>query len=309
MMRNGQLPLLADVTPSANGLPLAEELSDGRLLERFVRTGDGAAFAAVVRRHGPMVLGVCRRVLGNDQDAEDAFQATFLVLARKAGSLSRPELLGNWLHGVAYRTARHARARTARRLRREREAAMSEARNDPQQALAQELRQLLDQELAHLPEKYRAPLVLCYLQGKTHHEAARLLGWPPGSMSYRLARGREMLHRRLSRRKLALFAVPGPLFITDPPEVALPPPLLAEDTVRTGLALRMPGATTAALVSASVQELMDATLRSLDGSGRRRLAGVLLSLLLVSALALAAQRSLQQAPAHTHRPAASCCKR
>src|SRR5262249_2852298 len=138
--------------------------------------------------------------LRHAHDAEDAFQATFLVLVRRAPSLQRPELLGNWLYGVAYRVARKLRAEIARRSERQSEvAAMSPA--DPLlDVTVRELRALLDEELQQLPEKYRAPLVLCYLEGLTNEEASRRLGWPIGSMSYRLARGREMLRSRLQRR-------------------------------------------------------------------------------------------------------------
>jgi RNA polymerase sigma factor (sigma-70 family) len=164
----------------------------------------GGAFAEVVRRHGPMVLGVCQRVLRHYQDAEDAFQATFLVLAEKAQRLRRPELLANWLYGVAYRTALHARQRGARRREHEREAASMCAAKSEQEMGSEELRRLLDEELSRLPEKYRTPLVLCYLEGKTNEEAARLLGWPVGSMSYRLGRGRELLRKRLEARLATL---------------------------------------------------------------------------------------------------------
>jgi RNA polymerase sigma factor (sigma-70 family) len=304
-MVNQQLPLPA-VAPSRDCLSLVEHLSDGQLLERFVRTGDGAAFTALVRRHGPLVLGVCRRVLGNSHDAEDAFQATFLVLVRKAASLSRPELLAGWLHGVAYRTAQHARARAARRSQREREAAMSEARNDPQQVLPEELRQLLDRELAALPEKYRAPLVLCYLEGKTNEQAARLLGWPTGSMSYRLARGREMLRERLIRGHQALAAALPALLFTDVLESPILPPLLAHATVQAALALLAPKAAATGLISTSVQELMEATLRSLAGSGRRGLTTLLLSLLLFSALSSIVYGTVQQMPSSPGSTEAAC---
>jgi RNA polymerase sigma-70 factor (ECF subfamily) len=174
-----------------------EEAGDGELLERFRLRRDEASFAALVRRHGPMVLGVCSRILGNAHDAEDAFQVTFLVLAKKAGSLARPDLLANWLYGVAYRTARKARGRALRQGEHERQAeVMARAQPDPQEP-ARELREVLDEELNRLPEKYRAPLVLCYLEGKTNEEAARQLGWPVGSMSARLARGRGLLRARL----------------------------------------------------------------------------------------------------------------
>ena len=174
-----------------------DALPDGDLLERFVRQHEEAAFAVLVQRHGPMVLSVCERVLRHSQDADDAFQVTFIVLAQKAHRLRRPGLLANWLYGVAYRTAMHARQRAARRSEREREAAkLSVPSNDPErEALA--LHRVLDEELHRLPEKYRAPLVLCYLEGKTNKEAARLLGWPSGSMAHRLARGRDLLRKRL----------------------------------------------------------------------------------------------------------------
>lgn len=176
-----------------------DALTDGELLRRFAQRHEEAAFSALLRRHGPMVLSVCRRVLRRTHDAEDAFQATFLVMVEKAQELRRPELLSNWLYGVAYRTALHARRRAARRSEREREAAAmcSDAASD-REIESRELRRVLDEELHRLPQKYRAPLVLCYLEGKTNEEAARLLGWPSGSMSYRLARGRELLRGRLA---------------------------------------------------------------------------------------------------------------
>src|SRR5437660_2715419 len=155
-------------------LPVAAgpEPSDGQLLHGFCTRRDEAAFAALVRRHGPMVLGVCRRVLRNEHDAEDAFQATFLVLARKAASVRPREMVGNWLYGVAYRTALEARRAAARRRRKEsqvREPAQAETADDRWQ----ELRPVLDRELAGLPDRYRVALVLCDLEGKTRKEVAR----------------------------------------------------------------------------------------------------------------------------------------
>jgi RNA polymerase sigma factor (sigma-70 family) len=151
-----------------------------------------------------MVLSVCQRVLRHSQDADDAFQATFLVLAQKAHRLRRPGLLANWLYGVAYRTALHARQRAARRSEREREAAKRIIPSGVPEREALILRRVLDEELHRLPEKYRAPLVLCYLEGKTNKEAARLLGWPSGSMAHRLARGRDLLRKRLEARLMGL---------------------------------------------------------------------------------------------------------
>jgi RNA polymerase sigma factor (sigma-70 family) len=178
-----------------------DEQTDSQLLKRFASQQDQAAFAALVRRHGPMVLAVCRRVLGNAHDADDAFQATLLVLVRKACVIARPESLGNWLYGVAYRVAVKARANAARRSGHERRAPAKAWVDLLEEAIRRELRSVLDAELSHLPDEYRTPLVLCYLEGKTNAEAARMLGWPTGSISgRRLARARELLRKRLVGR-------------------------------------------------------------------------------------------------------------
>ena len=173
--------------------------ADGELLEEFVARRDEAAFEALLRRHGPMVLGVCRRVLSDCNDADDAFQATFLVLIRNAGSLSRPELLGNWLYGVAYRTAARLRAQAAARQRRERQAMHELAAPPAEDPAWREVRSLLDEELNRLPERYRRPFVLCHLEGLTNEEAARRLGCPKGTVASRASRARERLRDRLER--------------------------------------------------------------------------------------------------------------
>jgi RNA polymerase sigma factor (sigma-70 family) len=179
--------------------------SDGQLLDAFLTFRDEAAFAALVRRYGPMVLGVCRRVLRRECDAEDAFQAAFLVLVRKAAQVRRRAALGGWLYGVAYRTALHARARDARRRRLEGQVRPMERNDSPEEAaMRPELRQLLDEELSRLPEGYRELVVLCDLLGKTKREAAELLRCPEGTVSSRLARGRVLLRKRLARRGAAL---------------------------------------------------------------------------------------------------------
>jgi RNA polymerase sigma factor (sigma-70 family) len=172
-------------------------LTDRQLLSRFVAARDEPAFAALVRRHGPMVLGVCRRILHDFHDAEDAFQATFLVLARKAASLVVGESLGCWLYGVAYRTALQAGVSIARRRSRERPMKeMPQPEVAPPEA--RDWLPLLDRELNRLPEKYRAAIVLCDLDGRPRREAARLLGVPEGTLSSRLAAGRQLLARRLT---------------------------------------------------------------------------------------------------------------
>src|SRR5262245_55728521 len=179
-------------------------LTDGQLLECFLRRRDDAAFEALVRRHGPTVLGVCRRVLRNRHDAEDAFQATFLVLARKAAAIASRELLAGWLYGVAYNIALKANAANARRRARERQVTAMPEPEAAQQDLGSDLQPLLDVELSRLPERYRAPLVLCDLEGKTRKEAARQLGWPEGTLSGRLWRARAALAKRLAQRGLVL---------------------------------------------------------------------------------------------------------
>jgi RNA polymerase sigma factor (sigma-70 family) len=179
-------------------------LTDGQLLERFLAARDEDAFAALVRRHGPMVLAVCRRVLGDAHDAEDAFQATFLVLVRKAAGLPGRQLLGAWLHGVAYRTSLKARTMMARRRARERQATVRAAAECPNPEAAPDMLRLLDQELNRLPDKYRLPVILCELEGRTRKEVARQLAIPPGTLSSRLAHARKVLANRLSRRGVAL---------------------------------------------------------------------------------------------------------
>jgi RNA polymerase sigma factor (sigma-70 family) len=194
---------LSQVVRRVRGVLAAREtagLTDADLWEHYVRERDEAAFEALVRKHGPMVLGVCRRLLRNEQDAEDAFQATFLVLVRKATSLRSPRTIANWLHGVARRTALEARNSAAKR--RAKEAAVL-----PQTVMPDDpwddLRPVLDQELGRLAEKYRIAVVLCDLEGKTRKEVARQLGWAEGTVASRLARGRGILAKRLARRGFA----------------------------------------------------------------------------------------------------------
>jgi RNA polymerase sigma factor (sigma-70 family) len=204
-------------------------LPDRALLDRFIGHRDEAAFAALMGRHGPMVLGVCRRVLGQEQDAEDAYQATFLVLACKAAAIRKREAVASWLHGVAHRIAGRLRRTGARQG-----AAHPLKTAEPELATEadvswREARGILDEELRQLPEKYRAPLVLCYLEGKTRDEAAAQLGWTPGTLRGRLERGRAALRARLVRRGLTLSAALVPAALT-PPVIASVPVGLAEVT-------------------------------------------------------------------------------
>jgi RNA polymerase sigma factor (sigma-70 family) len=199
----------------------ADTAGDAELLARFTAGHDQGAFAGLVERHGPMVLGVCRSVLHHWHDAEDAFQATFLVLARKAGSICKGESIASWLYGVAYRVALKARAGAVRRQAREQRAAAMSPADPLLDMTVREVRQVLHEELHQLPEKYRAPLVLCYLEGHTQEEAARQLGWSTGATRGRLDRGRDHLRKRLARRGLSLSAVLGASSLPSSPVAAL----------------------------------------------------------------------------------------
>jgi RNA polymerase sigma factor (sigma-70 family) len=180
--------------------------TDGELLDRFLADRDEAAFAALVRRHGPMVFGVCRRTLRNEADAEDAFQATFLVLARKADAVRPRDRVGYWLYGVAYNTARKARVSNRRRLARERRVT-DHFRRTSTPGESDRLGEVLDIELNRLPDKYRETVVLCDVEGHALADAAQRLACPLGTVASRLARAREILRRNLSRRGLAAGAV------------------------------------------------------------------------------------------------------
>lgn len=287
-MMNGQGYSVRGLMDQDTDSPPPLEPGDGELLERFIEQGDESAFASLVHRHGSMVLGVCRRVLNDWQRAEDAFQVTFLVLARKAESLTRPELLGNWLHGVAYRIALKARSHAARQRAYERHAAaMLPMESQPNES-ARELREVLDKELDRLPEKYRTPLVLCYLEGKTNEEAARLLNCPIGSMSDRLARGRGLLRARLTRYGLVFDLRYCSRFLAqhELPPTSIPPELETL-TIQSALSfIRESELSATHELPVPVAELVKDVLGSLDGRRPRQLLLLLLvALLLATGLA------------------------
>jgi RNA polymerase sigma factor (sigma-70 family) len=206
----------------------AGALTDMQLLERFLADRDEAAVEVLVRRYGPLVLGVCRRVLGNAHAAEDAFQATFLVLVRKASSLGHCRHLGSFLYKVAYRLALRARANEARRRQREAQVARNRPDGEGQPATTADVIVALEEELHKLPEKHRTPLVLCYLEGKTSEQAAQILGCPRGSISARLAQARHRLRSCLARRGYAVGAAALASLLGDAlAQAAVPLPLLA----------------------------------------------------------------------------------
>ncbi|MBL8794407.1 MAG: sigma-70 family RNA polymerase sigma factor [Planctomycetia bacterium] len=224
--------LLRTVTKFFTRLRETGPQSDGELLQRFLVERNEAAFDVLVRRHSAMVLRVCQRVLQQRQDAEDAFQATFIVLARKAPSISKQDSLASWLHGVAYRIALKARTTAGRRRSHEKRAgelaSVHDASGEHGGTMSRELGSVLDEELQHLPEKYRTPLLLCYFEGKTNQEAAQQLGWPMGTIATRLSQGRELLRQRLSRRGLAYSASGlSAVLVQDAATAAVPPTLVA----------------------------------------------------------------------------------
>ena len=227
-------------------------LPDAELVGRFVERRDEAAFTALVRRHGSLVLAVCRRVLRHEQDAEDAFQATFLVLARNAASVGRAGAVGNWLYGVAYNVARKAKTVRYRREAKEREAATQ--RPDPP-AETTDLRELLDGELRAMPDRYRAPVVLCDLMGLTIREAAAEVGCPAKTLGTRLTRGRTLLAGRLTRKGVSIGAAGLVAALTQltPAANAAVPAKLLDSTTQTAIGF----ATGAAVVPPAVAVLAE----------------------------------------------------
>jgi RNA polymerase sigma factor (sigma-70 family) len=225
-MANRPLPSVWRYIRCLAGTSPCDSQSDCQLLQQFVANRDEAAFVALLKRHGPLVLGVCQQVLGDLHAAEDVFQATFLVLARKAASIRRSESLGPWLYRVAINLAKTAKINAAQRQAHERRAAVMSQASPADPTLWHDWQPLLHDEINRLPEKYRVAVVLCYLEGQTNEEAARRLGWPAGTVKGRLSRARELLRSRLVRRGLTLSAagfaaalspkgvcagVPGPL--------------------------------------------------------------------------------------------------
>src|SRR5579883_1928182 len=210
------------------GAPAARRLTDSHLLRRFAEERDEDAFAELMRRHGPLVLRVGRRILGREQDAEDVFQAAFLVLARKANSIRKGESIGSFLYGVAYRIARKECGKRAQQRQREQHGVPSMPARPEYEAALRELQILLDEGVNRLPEKYRTPFILCCLEGKSKSEAARELGWKEGTVSSRLAHARKELQQFLTRKGVTLAAAG----IADNAASACVSPLLAASALR-----------------------------------------------------------------------------
>ncbi len=256
--------------------------TDGQWLERFIHQKDSDAFATLVRLHGPMVLGVCRRILRNETDVEDAFQATFLVLIRKAASITPRNMVGNWLYGVACTTALKARDMNTKRTAKER-LAQPRPQNDHQSS--EELQAILDQELQTLPAIYRTAIVLCDLEGKSIKQAAQQLGCPAGTLGARLVRGRSLLARRLTRRQITFSSAGLAALLAQSTADAGVPPLLMHSTVHAASSLAAGQATVEGIFSAKVLTLSNGVMKAMLLS-KLKLLGVSVGAVLLGAATL-----------------------
>jgi RNA polymerase sigma factor (sigma-70 family) len=291
------------------GVRADDDVSDRQLLRRFATTGEDMAFEALVRRHGMLVWAVCRRVLGEDHAAEDVFQAVFLVLARKAGVRRWRESVGPWLYEVANRLAVKARADTQRRRSLDRQVVVPPPAPEPEQEAARrELVHVVDEEVHRLPPRYQAPVVLCYLEGRTTAQAARALGWPLTTLKGRLARARDLLRVRLTRRGLALSAGGALPLGTLPTASAAIPAGLLSSTVRLTALLMVGEQGLAGGASAPVARLVEGMLHAMFVS-KMKLAGVVVVVLALAGTAgLLAHQILAVKPtqeAQAERPSSS----
>jgi RNA polymerase sigma factor (sigma-70 family) len=286
-MLTRQLKVIGGQTDATFAEERLEGFSDEQLLDRFLNRDDAsaeAAFRAIVVRHGPMVLGVCRHILNQLQDAEDAFQATFLVLARKAGSIRDRRVLARWLYEVAYRIAMRARTNGVRRRTHERQGGEMAATVSTDNHGWIELRPVLHEEVNRLPEKYRVPVILCYLEGKTNEEVAALLQWPVGTVKGRLSRARDLLRSRLSRRGLALSAAFLVTALSSGTVIAdVVPARLIDDTVSNALTVASRTPTAEATISPEVAQLMDFA-NAAPGGFKLAMVGVLVATIAVAIL-------------------------
>jgi RNA polymerase sigma factor (sigma-70 family) len=256
-----------------------KEQSDGQLLERFVVGGDKLALETLVRRHAPMVLGVCRRLLRNTHDADDAFQATFLVLVRRTASIRSPELLANWLYRVARKTACKARQIAVKRgVHVTQPVVMPEPPTKPHDdVFGPEELALLHMEVERLPEKYRLAIVLCEMEGKSHRDVAQQLHVKEGTVGSRLARGHALLAKRLARRGVTVSATSVAAVLTEQAASGTVPAALLDNTIQATTLLAVGETVTAGLLSPKVSPLTEGVLRAITGA-KQKAASVLLIL-------------------------------
>jgi RNA polymerase sigma factor (sigma-70 family) len=262
--------------------PVNEELRharDSQLLAQYLGVANEQAFAMLVRRHGPLVLSVCRRILTNTHDADDAFQATFLVLARRARAIRKVDSLAAWLHGVALRLAIKMKSKSIKRQERERQGAKPAKQEGLPDLGVRESWEALHQELKRLPDKEQQPIFLCYFEGLTQEEAAQRLGWPRGTLKRRLERGRELMRVRLMRRGLCLAAIAFP-FVNDVSASAAPvivPAALNDVTVEASVLVAARKALPVSLASRQVFSLVQENVHAMMLSRLRTIAVVLLA--------------------------------
>ncbi len=261
---------------------LVNEASDGQLLESFVNRREEAALEALVRRHGPMVWNVCRRVIHNHQDAEDAFQATFLVFVRKAASILPREMVGNWLYGVAHQTALKAQATAAKRRTREKQVVEMPEPVLSEQERWNDLRPVLDEELSRLPDKYRIVIVLCDLEGKTRAQAAQQLDWPEGTVAGRLARARTTLAKRLAQRGIVFSGGALAAVLSQQAASACLPSAMMTTTIKTAALLAAGKAAATAAIPANVVALSHGVIKAMQLTKLKTVTAVLLMLTLLT---------------------------
>jgi RNA polymerase sigma factor (sigma-70 family) len=294
-MTTGQATVLLRRVCRFAGAGGADRLADAELLGRFVARRDEAAFEALVRRHGPMVWGVCRRVLRDAHATEDAFQAVFLVLVRSAASVRKRQSVSCWLYGVARRLALKARTRAARRRERESRATQAPPADPAAEVTLREAREVLDEELARLPEKYRAPILLCCLEGLARDEAAGRLGWSAGTLKSRLEEARSLLRTRLARRGLTLSAALAAALLAPAASPATISPILLASTCRAASLL---AGGNAAAIAPRVLTLAEGAVRSAAVARLKAIAVLSLALTLAAGAGLAVcQAPSAKAPA------------
>jgi RNA polymerase sigma factor (sigma-70 family) len=308
-MRGAQRTSLFSYLRARTAREEARHAADSELLRRFGDQRDEAAFAALVRRHGAMVLGVCRRVLGNVHDAEDAFQATFFVLARKAASVRWQSCIAGWLYHTAHHLAVRARTAAARRRAHEADVRPGVAGDPLEEVTLREFQQVLDEELARLPEKYQAPIVLCCLEGASRDEAAQRLGWSVATIKDRLEQGRERLRKQLARRGVTLGAALASVTLAERTASALPP-ALANSTGAAAVLLAAGRAPDVALASAQALALARGAMTTMTATRLTGMAGVIVLAGLVGGGGLLAVPARDDKPAAPpSRPAALSVER
>lgn len=271
-------------------------LTDGQLLGCFIEQRDQAAAAALVRRHGPMVWGVCRRILGNHHDAEDAFQATFLVLLRRAAVIVPRERVGSWLYGVAYQTALKARANLTKRRSREKQLPVLPQIEGEPQRLGHDLHAVLDQELSRLPDIYRAAIVLCDLEGQTRIEAARQLGVPPGTLAARVTRGRALLAKRLARHGLPVSSALLATALAEQAASACLTDSMMSSTIKAVTSMAAGQAANAGVISAQAAALTEGMVKTMMLTKLKIATGIVLVLTISATGGLLYQTRADDAP-------------